>query len=351
MFDGHGGGLKGLRFKFLEFVGKSLPTASDLHVNSALSNVAIGWKQDAKRFAAGRIFPEVDVQKQSDAYFYWDRADFFRSEAEEAGPGDEAPEMNLRLANDTYFCKKHHIAGAVTEEDLTNADPSVNKDMAVVNAIMNKLLIKREKNFITSFFGPSIWTGGLTEAGAAGDLVGGTDFTKFDNYAGSDPVSYIRKQVFQMTLLGVDPMDLKLTMGPRVYQVLLDHPKFLERYEHTQPSIMTPELMAAVLGIGEVVIPFASEATSLEGAATTTMDYAWGKHMLLTYSPKSVSKELPSAGYHFRWNGLLGSPAEGIRISRWWENKRRRWFILGEMAWGPKLTSSVCGAFFQNAVS
>jgi hypothetical protein len=347
MADGSGGGF---RFKLLD-VGKSLPTPSDLHVNSALSNVAIAFKQDATRFAAGKVIPEVDVDKQSDTYFIWDRADFFRDEAEEAGPNDEAPVMNQRVSTDTYFCKKHHIAGVVSEEDLTNADPAVNKDVAITNAIMNKLLIKREKQFINTFFKTGVWTGGKTLLGAAADLVGGTDFVQFDNYAGSDPVQTIRAQVFQLSLLGIDPMNLKLTMGPLVYQVLLDHPKFIERYEHTMPSIMTQALMAGVLGIGEVVVPFASEATSIEGAATTVMEYTWGKHMLLSYSPKAASKEEPSCGYHFRWKGLLGSPAEGIRISRWWERKPRQWYILGEMSYGPKLTSSVLGAFFQNAVA
>jgi hypothetical protein len=102
--------------------------------------------------------------------------------------------------------------------------------------------------------GYSIWTG---SSGGA-DMIGGTDYVLWNNLAGSDPVSVIRREVFQLTLLGIDPMDLKLVLGPLVFQVLLDHPKFLERFEQVQVSVMNEQLMAQVLGIGEVMVAYGS---------------------------------------------------------------------------------------------
>jgi hypothetical protein len=331
---------------YIEVV-KALPTPGDLHINAALTNVAIAFKQEDKRFVAARVFPQVPVEKQSDNFFIWDRADFFRDEAKEIGPGDEAPAFNLRLSNDTYFAKVFGIKGLVSEQEMANADPAVSPDEAKTRAIITKLMIKREKQWAARFFSNGVWTGSSTGS----DLVGAVDFVQWDNFAASDPVSVIRKEVFQMTLLGLDPMQMKLTCGAQAFLKLLDHPKFLERYEQTQAAIMNEQLMAAVLGIGEVVVPYASETTSKEGAAVSTVAFIHGKHALLSYAPKSPAKDEPSAGYMFTWSGLVGAQSEGIRMRRWWDNDMASWKIQGDMSFDPKITSAVCGVFFRNAVS
>lgn len=328
-------------------VSKTLPTPGDLHVNAALTNMAIAWKQDAKRFVAGRVFPEVPVEKQSDRFFVWDENDFFRDEAEEKTANSKAPLINLRLSNTTYFAKEYILGGLVSESDLANQDAAVNKDEATTRALMNKMMIKREKVFLANFFTTGKWTGSTTAA----DLVGGTDFQQWDNYAASNPVTDIRAQVVYLSRLGVDPMSMKLTVGVQVFQKLLDHPRFLERYEQVQASILNEQLMAAVLGIGEVVVAYAAETTTAEGAATGTVSFILGKNALLTYSPPAVSKEEPSAGYTFNWSGLIGSGQDGIRIRRWFQNDPAGWMIVSDAAYDLKQTSAKLGVFFSAAVA
>jgi len=328
---------------------KGLPSPSELHINTALNNVAIAWKQESSRFAAGRAFPEVPVDKQNDSYHVWERGDFFRDEAEEVGPQSKTPLQNLRKSTDTYTCKVYGIGGFVSEQDMANQDVAANKEQKLAQANITKLLIRREKQWVTNFFTTGKWTGSTTGV----DLVGGVDFVQFSTLATSDPIVVIRAQINQLALLGVDPMDMVLTIGPAVWLILQDHPDFLGRYEQTQAAIMNTTLIAAVLGIREVVVPFGSETTSREGVAdaSTTMAYIIGKHMLLSYSPRAPSIDQPSAGYTFNWSGLLGAGEDGIRTRRVPSDDPLGVKVIGNMAFDHKLTSRVCGVFFQNAVA
>ena len=52
------------------------PTRSDVHVNAPLTNVSIAYVQDNNKFISSKVFPLVNVPKQSDLYFTYDQGDF-----------------------------------------------------------------------------------------------------------------------------------------------------------------------------------------------------------------------------------------------------------------------------------
>lgn len=324
-----------------------LPTISDVHVNRPLTNVAVAFTQDPANFISRRVFPEVLVDKQTDLYFTWAREDFFRDTAAEVGPTGEAPIDGLRLSTDSYACKVWKLAHLIADQERDNADAPLNLDVVKTEDIMRKLLIRLERLWAQNFFTTGLWTGSTTGT----DLVGGADFVTWDNYAASDPVQTIRQQVFYMirnTGGSFAMQDIKLTLGADVYQKLVDHPRFIERYEHVMPSIMTPDLMAAVLGIGEVVVPMSAYNTAAEGHPAT-MAFIHGKNALLTYSPQAAAINRPSAGYTFMWRGI--SPAGPISVRRWRVDSRESDQIEGKMAPGQKVVSAPCGVFFSGAVS
>lgn len=336
--------------RFFEAVEKTLPSSSELHLSGPLTNVAIAWKQESKRFAAGMAFPEIGVDKDNDKYHVWERADFFRDEAEKVAPNSKTPMMDLRKSSDSYQCETWGIGGFVNEQEMANQDtPAANKEQKIAQATVTKLLIRREKIWVEKYFGTGLWTGSTTGL----DLVGGVDFVQFSTYATSDPIQVIRPQIIHMTKLGIDPLDLVLTMGPEVWQWIVDHPDFLGRYEQVQAAIMNEKLVAAVLGIREIRVPFGSETTSGAGVAdaSTTMGFIVGKHMLLSYSPRAPSIDQPSAGYTFNWRKLIGAGEDGIRVRRVPNDDPIGVKVIGNMSFDMKKTSAVCGVFFQNAVA
>ena len=169
-------------------------------------------------------------------------------------------------------------------------------------------------------------------------------------FATSDPVIDIRTQIFHMCKLGVDPANMTLTIAADVYQVLLDHPKFLERYEQVQASILNEQLMAAVLGIGQVVVPMSVYNTAAEGA-TPVNDYIHSGRTLLTWAPASPSINVPSAGYTFAWSGLMGSQGSGMRMKRYRREVRSSDQIEGESAFDTKVVSAELGVLFDSVLT
>ncbi len=324
-----------------------LPTPGDVHIVRALTNLAIAFGQDPTKFVGARVFPTVRVSNKSDKYYVWDRADFHRDEAKKVGPTGEAPIGASRLSSDTYDCEEYKYAELIADQTRRNADPAINLERTTTQNVMRKLMIRREKDWVSKYFTTGKWTGSTT----ATDLVGGTDFVLWDNYAGSNPVTDLRTQIVQMETLGIDAKDFKLTLGKRLWAKIVDHPKFIERFEQVQASIINEALVAAVLGIKEVIVPGGVETTSAEAAATTTMDFIHGKHALLTYAPEAPAIDQPSAGYTFAWDQLPGGQGEGVNMKKFRREEKSSDQIEGASAWDNKLTSAVCGVFFSAAIA
>ena len=88
----------------MEVIRKSQPTASDVHVDSPLTNISIAYMQDQKEYIADKIFPVVPVPKQGDKYFTFSKNDFFRDEAKRRPPGSETAGSGYGVSTDTYYC-------------------------------------------------------------------------------------------------------------------------------------------------------------------------------------------------------------------------------------------------------
>lgn len=324
-----------------------LPTPGDVHVSRFLTNIAIAFIQNPALFLGARVFPAVMVDKQADKYVIWDRADFNRDEAKPTGPTGEAPIGDLRMSSDSYDCVINKFAHLIDDPSVANSDSPIELRKTKTRDVARKLMIRREKDWVAKFFATGKWKGSSTGA----DLVGGVDFTQWDNFAASDPVSVIRKEIVNMETLGISAKNFKLTIGKKAWLKLVDHPKFIERFEQVQASIINEQLVAAVLGIGEVIVPGSVEATSLEAAATTTMDFIHGKRALLTYAPSAPALDEPSAGYTYVWAGLYGAQNSGVQIKEFRREEKSSDQIEGASAWDHKLTSDVCGVLFDQVVA
>lgn len=322
-----------------------LPTPGDVHVSQFLTNIAIAYAK-APIFGGARIFPEVMVDKDTDKYPIWDRGDFYRNEAKLTGPTGEAPIGDLRLSTDSYACEIRKFAQLVSDAEVRNADSPLAPRLQKTRDVLRKLMISREVNFAAKFFTTGVWTGSTSGV----DLVGGTHFTLWSTYATSNPVTDLRAQILHMTKLGIDPKQIKLTVGPEVFNVLVDHPKFIERFEQVQASIINEALIAAVLGIGEVVVPKSIVASSKEGATAAT-GFVFGKSALLTYAPAAAAIDEPSAGYSYVHSGLYGSQNSGIQIKEFRREEKSSDQIEGASSWDHKVTCPEAGVFLSACVA
>ncbi|MBU0598782.1 hypothetical protein KKF61_07420, partial [Patescibacteria group bacterium] len=131
------------------------PTGSDIHVDEALSNIAIAYKN--KDYIAEALFPLVPVEKQSDKYYIWTKAFWFRNQVEKRTPGDTYPEAGLELSTDEYFCDIFHLAFPIPFEDRRNQDPAVQLEETAAEFLADQFLLSREIGLAAAAFATSKW--------------------------------------------------------------------------------------------------------------------------------------------------------------------------------------------------
>lgn len=320
------------------------PTPGDLHVNGYLTQVSVAYTQDETKFIADKVFPRLGVEKQSNHYAIFDKADFLRDEMERRAPGSETAGGGYRVSRDSYQCEVWGFHVDVDDQTVANADGPFAPMRDATRFITAKELIKREVEWATAFFTTGLWTGSTT----ATDLVAGTDFTAWTDVA-STPIESITDQMANVeSLTGFLPN--KLTINRRGWNALKNHPDILARISGgataNAPAMVSRQTVAALLELDEILVAAGVRNSAAEGL-TGSYNYIAGNHALLTYSPAAPAQYEPSAGYTFVWSGYLGS-VDGRRIKNYRLEELASERVEIESTWDQKLVAAPLGVFFQN---
>jgi hypothetical protein len=312
----------------------SSPVRSDFHIDVPLTEICIAYKPEG--FIADQVFPQVPVDKQSDKYYIWTKGPWLRNSVEPRAPGDEYPEGRLLLSNDEYYCKLYHLGYAIPDEDRDNEDPGVELEITGAEWLKSQFDLNREIKIAAKVFAASWET----------NLVGGTGFTKWDDYDNSDPCSDIntgKNTVRKST--GKTPNTL--IVGQEVFDVLAEHPLLVEKYKYTATGILDVEEVRKALKVDKLLVGSAPYESSAEGAATATRAYIWGKNAWLGYVAPAPGKRVPSAGYTFAWKQAGGYTA-AISNSR--QDWRDRDLLKGKYAFDAKLTGTDLGYYLATVI-
>ena len=331
-------------------VMKTQPTASDVHVNTPLTMISVAYIQNETRFVASRVFPNIPVSKQSDLYFEFDRGFMNRSEMVVRAPGTETRGIGYKVdSSANYYCNVYGLHHDVADAVRANADAPLNPDRNATQLLTLQGLLTKELKFVNNYFKASVWTYDRTGVASA---PGTNQFLQW-NDAASTPIEDIR--LYKRTIAestGFEPN--KLVLGRAVWDALLDHPDIVDRIKGGattgQPAVASMNLMAQLFEIEEVLVANAIQNTAAEGQ-TATHSFIAGKGALLCYSAPQPGVEVPSAGYTFSWNGLMGASAFGTRISRFRMEHLKSDRIEIEAAFDMKKTGADLGCFLATAVA
>jgi hypothetical protein len=324
------------------------PTASDVHVNAALTNISVAYMQEDNAYVADRVFPVVPVPKQSDRYFVYNKGDFFRSEAQLRAPGTPSAGSGFSIDNTpSYFADVYAIHKDIDDQIRANSDAAINPDRDATLWVTQQLMLRREITWATNFFSAaSGWTGSTTGGNVAiANLLNGAW-----SAAGSTPIEDIDRQADAMQrLTGYRPN--KLVVGTDVHRVLKNHPDVLDRIRYTQEGIVTEQLMASLLGVDEYMVARATNNTAVAGAADVMATVAGTTSALLCYAAPNPGLMTPTAGYMMAWNGFLGAGPSGNRIKRFRMEHLASDRIEGELAFAAELVAADLGCFFNAIVT
>jgi hypothetical protein len=302
-------------------------------------------------FKTENIFKAIPVKHRSDEYFVYDHQDMFRSDADNRAAGAPAPLSGYNISSTAYFCNRVALGHPVSDPERANADAAINPDRDATEYITEQIELKKEKDWVATFFTTGVWSGASSSTDMTGQANPSSTTANFRqwNDVASTPIEDIRGEIVSIAKnRGRKPNGI--AWGPQVFQALADHEDILQRIKFTQTGIVTEELIAQVLGLDEALTLWAVEDSATEGAAES-MGFMAGKAALLYYAEPNPGIKKPSAGYRFVWTGPPGTPATGARIKRYrWEINESD-MIEGESWFDDKVVDAKLGAFFATAVA
>lgn len=320
------------------FFRKAQPTVQDVHINRPLTDMSVAYLQQPSDFVADKVFPFVPVANKSDSYYVYERADFYRSQAQKRADSTESAGSGYALGTQTYNCENFAIHKNVSDNVRANSDAALRPDMEATTFVTQQLQLVREVEWMAAYFQTGVWPSETTPA-------------ILWDAAGSTPIQDIRAAIVGVKeATGYLPNTI--TMDPRTWQVLSDHPDMQDRIKYTQTGILTQQLFAAIVDVpaDRVFVAWGVQNTAAEGA-TEANSFLAGKGLLISYAPPSPGLMTPSAGYTFGWTGLLGSGAFANRIKRFRMEQLSADRVEGELSFDLQQVGPDLAHFFLAPIS
>jgi hypothetical protein len=356
------------------------PTLSDVHVNALLTDMSVMFSQDQTNFIARDVFPIVPVPKISDRYLTYSRADFNRNQMQKRAPGTMVKNIGYRTdTNASYLCDVWALGKPIDDQTRGNADSIFNLDLEATRLLTMQSLINREMAWMTTFFQPGVWTNLWTGAAAASPAyptapppssASSYNFMLWSN-AASTPIQDVRKlkQIVQLTSTY---RANRMVIGRPVFDVLLDHPEFVDRVKYGQtaprPAQVILDTLAAIFEMDKVFVSDAiyNSAPELAGPdsgatyvppgynvgvnAGEANQFVAGPNVWIGYTPPAPGIMTAACGYTFTWNGYFGATPAGERISSYYLQQDRSTHVEIESAYVHKVVSADMGGFLTNCI-
>jgi hypothetical protein len=290
----------------------SKPTYQQVHIDVALTNISIAYRNG--KFIAENIFPLVPVEKISDKYFIYTKADWFRREAAPRAPGTRAARGDYGLSlGGPYVCTERAIGKGVPDEIADNADSPLDMMRDATEWTTEQLLLEQEYSVASKAFG-------------AGWSASATPSVLWSNPT-STPIEDTETAVNTIAgAIGNEPNTG--VMGRGLWRYVKQHPDIVDRIKYSagpnSPAVVTINAVAALFSLDKLLIGTAVQETGAEGA-TSSMSYIWGNHMLVAYVVPRASLLQPSAGY------LLAYKTR--RVERFREEQEHQYVITTSQSW------------------
>lgn len=313
----------------------ALPTLNDVRaVDPVLTDMSIGLKNNA--FWWDQIAPVKEVSEQSGTFYIYTRDYWMRRwEGALRAPEGESTRIRYGVSTDTYTALERSLekvlgrvtrAASQTPEDLQNQDTAF---------LTNAIQLELEKLAAAAFFVTGVW-------GTSTTLSGGNQWS---DYANSDPIANADTAMNTVRrATGGKPNSM--FVGVTAWQKLREHPLILDKYKHSQVGIMTPQLVAAVLEVDELLVGESAENTALPGGTYTGADI-WTDNALFLRKGQPTTGT-PNGATTFVWNEAGNVP---WAVESYDERKIVSTVTRVFTHVVPKVTSAQSGYMYLDAVA
>ena len=324
-----------------------LLTPSAVHIDQPLSNLTLAYVQEQTNFIADKVFPTVGVQRQSDKYYTYDRANMNRSgDVKKLAPRTEVNRIGMEISNDSYFADVFGLGMDFDEQTLANEDAMLEIRSAGAQTLTNRLMIHREEQFADNFFSAGIWA------------TDNTPSNLWSDYTNSTPLTDVTtaRRTMQLGSGGFKPNTM--VVGKEVRDILVNHPDVLARLNGgatvTNTALITDAKLAEIFEVENFYVMEAVKNSSVEGVAESNA-FIGGKNALLAHTPSTAGLMSPAAGLTFAWNNLEGVNNLGITVESFSDDALKRQqiaeMIQVKMSYDMKVVGADLGYLFAAAVA
>ena len=291
------------------------PTGSgNVHIDVVLTQISVAWPNEG--LVGNVLFPAVPVNKQSDKYYIFQgREGWYPALDDARAPGTEANEVpGLTVSLGSYYAQEHALQIAVTDEERENADSPLSPDVDGAEMLASRIALGKEYRIHSMVTTAANFNTACTVALSGTAITGqttppGNFGVQWDVSATATPIKDIRQA--SRDVHGVSFLSVNQAIIPyQVMSALEDCQDFINRIQYTERAILTPDLVAALLSLNNVVVPGFGIATNNPGQVLA-LQYLWGKEVLLAYAPPRPGLKVPAFAYQFTW-GFGGGGAGGL---------------------------------------
>lgn len=248
--------------------------------NPILSTFALGFQAPANLIAR-QVAPIVPTMTESGTLYSFGKEGLMIYDTERAMRA-AAKKIDFYLSKDTYRCAEHALETSLDYKEIEaatryGAARVLSLEQRAVNLVQRALEIELEKGVADVLF-----SGTYYATGNKVTLTGNDQWLVADGSAGStsDPVTdiVVTGLAAARADMGVEPNTA--VFGYLSWKAFREHPTVIERFKHTQGTIITPQMAASLLGVERVIVGQAVYSTDA-GVFTNI----WGDSVALIYTP------------------------------------------------------------------
>lgn len=314
----------------------------DLYVDQYLTNFSLAYRQDADQYIAPKAATPIPVMKESGIYRTFPRGYFWRDEAEVRPLGGRPVQVNYKTGKGNYHAEEWALETTIDDRERSNAVDQVNLDETGVMLLEGKQLIRQDRLWAQTAWGPGIW---------AYDYVGGADFGPFDDDT-VDPVKVMK--VFGRRLGKASGFRANtIIMGANVEDALSVNPFMTDRTKYTSDNMIDNAYLAKLFKVANVMTAESIYNAAEEGAEDD-FEYILDPNAIwIGYVEPQPRLGAPTALARFGWNGLIPGEtnAQGGVITRGRDGRAYTDWIHSRQAFDIKVIAPDLGIFLTGATT
>jgi hypothetical protein len=303
-------------------------------IDPILSTVAQGYSNS--ELVGNMLFPYVPVGMRGGKIITFNKEDFALYNTGRV-PGANTRRVQYGYSGSNFALESHSLEGVVPVElsQEANAVPGIDLGSNAVMRTQNIISLRLEAAQAVL-----ATTAANYSASNKVTLAGTSQWSDFT--AGvSDPIKDIEtaKEAVRRQI-GKRPNTI--VMGAAVFSMLKMHPKVIDRMKYTGRDTATPELLASLFGVKQVVI---GEAVYTDAAGVMTD--VWGKFVVVAYTELGglAAMGAPTFGYTYRLTGypLVEAP--------YLDRNSKSWVYPVDDEVAPVIAGAVAGYLISAAVA